>query len=939
MNIPVKKILGTLAILMLAAPLPAQINWPKDLIKLMQQCDNFYYARKYREALEVSKQVEAWVRRDSGENSVAYAVIADQFMGMVTEKTGDLKAAELWYRKAVNTFRSNGVKTGLNYGEALVNTSNFYNSLGMYQTALPFLEEARPLFANTNSLISTGEGAVSNNLGQCYQGLGQYAEAEGCYLDALDWVRKRMGKQNINYATALSNLGALYFQMGNNKKSLLYNSLALAIFRANKQTARAEYFTGLSNRANIFFETNQVDSAAALYDTLNSMAGKDAPLFNAYLTLLINYGYAMGQKQYFDSAVNLIAKAVILGKQRLGDTSSIYLAALGNLCNIYTMQGKGELADSVLRITPVNIEERYGSNHSLHIQKLINTFNVRVLQNDTANAGLTGQRLNSILLDLLPKNFTGFSENEKRLYIDLVTKTLEATATLVYNMHKRSSALVNTLLRQQLTVKGLLLYQKKLLYSNAQQTKDSIAQNLYHSLRYNEELFAKGVLDKAFSLRYNTDSLQQVVEELEKKLSRQVKLPPPLPGNKIISEICGRLKKDEAAVEFISFLKDVRPQQPKITIYGALILKGGDTNAIFVPLCTANEPGRFFKHGLAGREAQSKMIKALYMYDAKKKSAYQMLWKPLEPYLSGCRTIYFSPTGLMHQMAAHALPVGPAACLSQKYRLRQLSSLQNLLHKPLQQNTLPGPAGISLWGNITYDKKLPPDVISEKKAGTSPFDVLKQTREEITAINRYCAAKGINSSIYQETAATEELFKKDMNGFSGAVHISTHGFFHQNPGDTKNGLYSISPPGNIFQEQANPLFRCGLVLAGANHVWLGNSPLKNEEDGILTGYEISQLDMHKASLVTLSACETALGEIHKYEGVYGLQRAFFVAGADKIIMSLWQVEDRATAALMKALYKYWIGGMPVHKALDAARKDIRKKNPNPYYWAGFVLVE
>jgi len=112
------------------------------------------------------------------------------------------------------------------------------------------------------------------------------------------------------------------------------------------------------------------------------------------------------------------------------------------------------------------------------------------------------------------------------------------------------------------------------------------------------------------------------------------------------------------------------------------------------------------------------------------------------------------------------------------------------------------------------------------------------------------------------------------------------------------------------------------------------------ENGILTAYEISHLDLTNTELVVLSACETGLGDIAGNEGVFGLQRAFKIAGARYLIMLLWQVPDFQTQDLMTTFYTYWLEKKKsIPEAFRAAQQDMRQKYRDPYFWAGFVLVE
>ncbi len=135
------------------------------------------------------------------------------------------------------------------------------------------------------------------------------------------------------------------------------------------------------------------------------------------------------------------------------------------------------------------------------------------------------------------------------------------------------------------------------------------------------------------------------------------------------------------------------------------------------------------------------------------------------------------------------------------------------------------------------------------------------------------------------------------------------------------------------------MFRSGLVLAGGNNAWRGEPAIPGKEDGILTAYEIAQMDLSNTDLVVLSACETALGDVQGTEGVIGLQRAFKMSGAKQVLVSLWSVYDKPTMELMTLFYRNRLSGLPTREALRNAQLKIKEKYSDPYYWAGFVLIE
>jgi CHAT domain-containing protein len=133
----------------------------------------------------------------------------------------------------------------------------------------------------------------------------------------------------------------------------------------------------------------------------------------------------------------------------------------------------------------------------------------------------------------------------------------------------------------------------------------------------------------------------------------------------------------------------------------------------------------------------------------------------------------------------------------------------------------------------------------------------------------------------------------------------------------------------------NPLLRSGLALAGFNPRSSGG------EDGVLTALEASQLNLFGTQLVVLSACETGLGDIANGEGVYGLRRAFAIAGAETQLMSLWQVDDFGTQSLMARYYENLTAGMGRSEALRQVQLEMIRADDtysHPYYWAAFILA-
>jgi len=169
------------------------------------------------------------------------------------------------------------------------------------------------------------------------------------------------------------------------------------------------------------------------------------------------------------------------------------------------------------------------------------------------------------------------------------------------------------------------------------------------------------------------------------------------------------------------------------------------------------------------------------------------------------------------------------------------------------------------------------------------------------------------------------------NSKSKILHMATHGFFFDKL-DFQNLKDSIN-----INNLDNSAFRSGLILSGGNLGWKNFDINKYNDDGILTSYEISKLKFDKVKLVVLSACDTGLGDLQSNEGVFGLQRALKLAGAEKIIMSLWKVPDTQTMELMTYFYENLTSGTSVKKSLAIAQNKMKLKY-SPFYWAAFKLL-
>jgi CHAT domain-containing protein len=169
-------------------------------------------------------------------------------------------------------------------------------------------------------------------------------------------------------------------------------------------------------------------------------------------------------------------------------------------------------------------------------------------------------------------------------------------------------------------------------------------------------------------------------------------------------------------------------------------------------------------------------------------------------------------------------------------------------------------------------------------------------------------------------------------GSPDVLHVATHGFYiaPAAPDQQTNT--------DALHGQIDPLLHTGLVMAGANRYWPQDSLATEQDNGISTALEISQMDLGRTQLAVLSACQTGLGTVDGSEGVYGLQRAFRIAGVRHLIMSLWAVPDRETAVFMQTFYNNWTGkGLSIERAFSKTQRYMRRRYDTSI-WGAWVLM-
>ena len=318
------------------------------------------------------------------------------------------------------------------------------------------------------------------------------------------------------------------------------------------------------------------------------------------------------------------------------------------------------------------------------------------------------------------------------------------------------------------------------------------------------------------------------------------------------------------------------------------------------------------------------------------------VWDPLTSSLTGATRVFIVPDGALNLVSFAALPVGNRYLLENGPAIHYLATERDLVRLDAAAGR-----GLLALGAPAFDLRAPNTVATVRGSGCGTigalrFEDLPGSRSEIQDIARFWASHD-EVLVLSGRGATKAALTRAVAGRK-VVHLATHGFF-LGPGCDAATIPNTRGVGGLAAAAAparadNPLLFAGLALAGVNTL----SGAK-QANAILNAEEIAGLNLQGTEWAVLSACDTGLGQITAGEGVFGLRRAFQIAGVHTIIMSLWSVEDRSTRDWMKALYE-----ARLTKQVDTpdavrsagiqvlAQRRAHGQSTHPFYWAAFVAA-
>lgn len=805
---------------------------------------------------------------------------------------------------------------------------------------VPSLLKLKKQIVETTPFDETGYFFTVFYLQAHYLSIGNYESDRALLSEAIGIFDKLKPDPNDEFRAALNNQrGLLEFKLKNYSNAMSYFAPALAAYE-NTNNFGAEYMVVLINMASTFsaqgdtlsakiFMDEAVDRYEQLYGSIfNITDGRQFQLLNDYGFICLAVGHYQEAEKCF--------LTVIHNSRHTSYSIEAFLLAVNNLSTIYMKQGRWDEGAQLL-------QGIRGENDQYNYQFAQNRSLCNLYAKNYPEAVAALQETDSLSMNNVTNIFSHFTGLERENYWTQVSREMVFYNNLVA-CHTGLPQAAELAYDNALFCKNVLVNSAQLLEQFVKRSNNPMVQQ-----QYRDYLALKNQLAYKSSNADERDSLASKIEETERSvLASYGNLGQWLKNDaKTWRDVQASLAADEIAVEFcyaprMEHFPDLQPY------YGAFILRKDSEHPQLVML--ENVDTVDFASDIDNGNAFS--INELYS-SAKASKLYAMLWSKLTPYLRGIRTIYYAPTGYLSNINFEVLPDEHGMMMNDKYTMVRVSSTANIAAIKAEAGFKPQSS--ALYGNIKYDATTAE--MAQASDDYKQFTGMQQntamllrsanergnwgaipsTKMEIDSIAQILSSRGVQVSKFQGTAACEEAFKSLDGHAPSILHLATHGFVYDTGTKVQTNKFTAST--SILSPKESYMMWAGLVMAGGNNTWQGHFNLSNVEDGILTADEISQLDLSNTRLVVLSACETARGRIDPIDGVFGLQRAFKMAGAGTIVMSLWKVQDDATCMLMSHFYSYLAAGTERHQALWKAMMDVKAVFHDPYYWAGFIMLD
>lgn len=853
-----------------------------------------------------------------------------------------------------------------------------------------------------NRTVTIGKGnAPVSQLAVGYGGLAAVYYAEGKFREAEDAISSAIatsqslpgGDANLPMYKAL--LGAIYGTQGRSQEA--QQSLEEAL-------TSQQHLTG-DNNVN---EALIAEFLGMAYGSPDD-CGKSLPLFTHAQTVLAKalgpnspaaveasemIAVCLIQQGKYPQAEEMLKQAAATEKTLAGGHNALESNALAGMGWSFAQQGHLAAAEQMDQKALTSWISQIGATSPLIGDAELSLASLYFRWGKPDKAALYFAEDENILHQQFLYSFTYMSEKDRLAYLKSEGAFLGKYLSFCLTRYRSDPSIAGHVYDLLLWEKGMvaesMVWQQARLRSGgdtaALKLLDEIAakRNQYAALASAQPAAA----DAVAGWKQTLEQLQQNINSLEEQVARSSALPQSPPAT--WQQVQKALKPGEAAVEIVKFPIHDGKQWTGRQNYAALVLKSDSKQPVWIDLGQADKLEDSLQAAYFQRIAAPPEVNGLTLLDAAcitgkhaqpaaqapapdvsgdPLAFYNLFWKPVSAALGHSTRIYIATDGALNQVALGLIPAPDGSLLQDIADLRVLNRTADLLGPAASDSAdakpgsapRPKPSAVIfanpyfLMTEADYRQKLQDLHLSVAPEGAQPVPTISYrnlalgTCTELPQV--HTLQVGLENDVepllkdhgFTVTANIQgQALVEALQNVQGprVLHIATHGDFVADPAQPGGITDQVSP-----SLLSDPMLRSRLYFAAAQNTLDGKPWPADLSDGILTAYQASMLNLRGTELVVLSACDTGRGKVQNGEGVFGLRRAFQEAGAESVLMSLWEVPSTETQQLLTGFYRHWlVDGMDKHQALLQAQRDereaVRKQYGRdlPYFWGAFILV-
>lgn len=820
-----------------------------------------------------------------------------------------------------------------------------YKNQGNYVSAEAEYWHALTIYMRAAEPNPVEAARVLSNLAVLLSDAGQPARAESLARQALDLRLDALGKNHPDYADSLNTMAHIYHVQGDYAQALALYQQALQLAEQAKVVDSIQIANYENNLAAVLQDSGKFAQAEAAYEhTLAINQRRLGPDHPAVAESYINLGSVSVEQGELTKAAARFQKALDILSKKYPKGHPTVAIALNNLGLVYSRQGDLQRAEPLFGRALTMIKSSLGAAHP-SLSNSLNNLAMLQLARGQLMAGLDTLHQSIAIQD---NGLRAVVSEPRALALLSLQRGNEDLAYGLLLEHEQQPevarlAMALTLLRKgrslevgswasQAVAQSLTSPEQRRRFKDWQAARQQRERLLFlgpastdpaaHEKQLRElelraaQLEHELTVDSSFVGRPQPPELDQAVARVAKQL----------PPGSVLLEVVQASPINAAATGGTRIRGE--PE------YVALLLKADESVSV-----TRLGPLTAIDQKVA--EALTQLSVPTSTPEKSLNQLYGQVFARLDGALKGTSQIYLSLDGSLNLLPWDALYDG-TSYLIDRYEFHYVSSGRDLLRLP--RPAASGPPLILAdpdYGTVSHKEssKSPPGGLYALMQRLEPLQWAPIEAKEIGTL------LGVSPRLHKE--ASEQTLRTAPT--PSVLHIATHGVFlvDDNPISSSlpsrnRAIVALDPP---RQDSAivsllggsirDPLNRSALALAGAAHAARSHD---TTTDGVLTADEVRTLKLWGTELVTLSACETARGTVAVGQGVYGLRRAFLIAGAEALVSSLWAVADEETSLLMTAYYRRLVNGRPRISALRDAMLEVKGCKKHPHYWAPFIAI-